>query len=449
MKHMKIFMAQVLACVCGLCLLGCAKQAALDTQWSAPVKFSQTEEAFGVTFFVHKWNNTLLVLRGTDQRGEYDCWTLGHDGVTRQKGRLTGFAGFSATPEFTDPTTNRLVFLSESHSDTQVKFTLRTVSLDENLRFMDVVNRELIVSPSLSSGEYVYGPVGGMGASDQSQYFVPYTIRTQLRHGNLVEDAESSPIGMFSSPDGGRSWHQNSVLKRQTWWANVGVLEHELYFLGWRQWGPGGDLWFSKQNVEHFSPASEVLTKSCAKEFPVMANTDDTIHLCWMDSRHEQSRPGFLFVGLLPLYHAERQENYQIFYRHVTSSDNRWGRETLISKNLLFAYRPSISAEGKKVVITWAGTRKAVDKGHDAYSPNDIYYATSEDNGQTWNEPVRVTDNIPRGITAGDPQVVLINNVFHLFYIEGKYQKQPSVSGLSFIKQPPWDIIYRQRPFPD
>jgi len=105
--------------------------------------------------------------------------------------------------------------------------------------------------------------------------------------------------------------------------------------------------------------------------------------------------------------------------------------------------------EGKNVVTAWAGVRKAAEKYQGDYSPNDIYYAVSKDNGVTWGDPVRVTDNIPQGMTAGRPQVVLLNNVIHLFYIEGKYRQNPSVSGLSLIKQPPWDIIYQQRPFPN
>jgi hypothetical protein len=62
--------------------------------------------------------------------------------------------------------------------------------------------------------------------------------------------------------------------------------------------------------------------------------------------------------------------------------------------------------------------------------------------------PVRVTDDVSRGFTAGDPQVVLLRDVIHLFYIEGKYQKGPSTHGMTLLKQPPWDIIYQRRAFP-
>jgi len=426
---------------------GFGKTNQLDQNWSAPIKFSQTKEGLAASFYVYKWNNTILVLRSADNvNGEYNCWSLTQDGMTWKNGVIEGFSEFDVTPIITDPATNRLVFVASTKSETEAKYVLRTVSLDEDdFRISNLSRQTIAVTPSLPAGEYVYGPVSGIGASVNSNYFVPYIIRTDARPGSSVKETPAVfPVGLFYSLDGGLSWKQTNVLRRAVWSADAGATAGALYLLGWQQGGYGGNLWFSKQALDRFSSAAEELNKTCVGGFS-MANNDDTIHLCWMDCRHEQIPSQMAMF----LFGADERRNYEIFYRHVTDSKKTWEPEILLSKGLRYAYTPSISAEGKKIVIAWAGVKKAAEKYHDDYCPNDIYYAVSKDNGDTWSKPMRVTDNIPRGMTAADPQVELLNNIIHLFYIEGKYQKKPEVSGLRLIQQPPYDIIYQQRPFPN
>lgn len=431
--------------VCALCILyscGCSHHARLDSNWSSPIKISETDEGLGVSFYAYKWDGMVLTLHSVGKANDkYDC-SLSQDGITWRHGVLAGFSGFFVTPIIVTTASNRLVFISSKNSLTNAYYAIRTISLDADFHVNEIGNQEVSITPKLPSDQYVYGPVSGYGSSRGSEYFVPYTIRTMIRHGNMEEPPSSYPVGLFYSSDGGKSWQQKAVLDRQAWGADIAALKHEFYFFDYVQWGFGGDLWFSRQDIDQHSSNSEVLTKTC--DGFTMANTDDTIHLCWLDSRHEHipSQMSMFLFG------SGERKSYEVFYRHITDSNSKWGKEILISKTSRYAYSPTISAEGKNVIIAWAGTGKPAEKYHDDYSPNDIYYSVSKDNGETWSEPVRVTDNMPQGMTGGCPQVILLNNVIHLFYIEGKYQKNPSVSGLSLIRQPPWPIYYTQRPFP-
>ena len=72
----------------------------------------------------------------------------------------------------------------------------------------------------------------------------------------------------------------------------------------------------------------------------------------------------------------------------------------------------------------------------------------SADKGKTWTKPLRVTDNIAAGITAGVPKVVLLNGVIHLSYIQGKLNLKQESPGLTKLNQPSWPNYYQHRPFP-
>ena len=171
-----------------------------------------------------------------------------------------------------------------------------------------------------------------------------------------------------------------------------------------------------------------------------VAGEGDTAHICWMDRRHNKWRFNF---------DAPPVENNEIYYRRRKDSDQEWSKEILLSKGLLYVYAPTISAEGDKVVVVWAGIRTA-DKQHTYMAPNDIYYVTSKDGGQNWMAPLKVTDGAKDGLTAGMPQVALLNGTIHLLYTQGKRAKSRELSpGLTKLGGEPWPIYYTHRPFPN
>jgi hypothetical protein len=205
----------------------------------------------------------------------------------------------------------------------------------------------------------------------------------------------------------------------------------------------GYHLWFSRKLVQNSSwedPGEVTKTYATVYGHYVAVAEDDMIHVCWMDCRHDMKR--FNVDG-------PNIENDDIVYCHRKDSDSRWSKDVNLSEGLLYSYSPSMSVEGNNVVVTWAGIRSA-GKHHNEYQPNDIYYATSKDGGETWSEPLMVTDKAKDGVTSGKPQVMLQNGVIHFFYIQGTLEKPEQLSpGLTRLKQAPWPIYYTQRPFPD
>ena len=163
------------------------------------------------------------------------------------------------------------------------------------------------------------------------------------------------------------------------------------------------------------------------------------MHLCWLDARNEKTRFSL---------DSPRAGNYEVAYCQRQDSNAAWSKDVILSKGLRFAFAPSISVEGKNVVVAWAGA-KSGGWGRTEYGPSDVYYVASKDGGRAWTRPMQVTDSFKSGATSGSPQVALHKGVLHLFYIQGKLNFKQVSAGMVKLNQPPWPIYYQQRPFPN
>jgi len=171
----------------------------------------------------------------------------------------------------------------------------------------------------------------------------------------------------------------------------------------------------------------------------VSVGQEQTVHVCWIDNRHEKRR-------LNPMY--PHRGNYEVVYRCRQDSDPQWADELILSQGLLYSFDPDMAVEGQRVVVVWSGVKTAED-GQSEFSANNVYFVTSKDSGKTWAKPLRVTDNVPAGMTAGSPKVALHKGIVHLIYVQGKMQRNAISPGMRLLNQPPWPILYQQRPFPD
>jgi hypothetical protein len=161
----------------------------------------------------------------------------------------------------------------------------------------------------------------------------------------------------------------------------------------------------------------------------------DAAHLCWADERNEKKAFRLMNPGW---------GNYEIYYRRRDDKTG-WGPEVLLSGGVQFSFTPAMAVDGERLVVAWVGVRKGSD-GHSDWSPNDLYYVTSNDSGRTWNPPARITDNASKGIVTAIPQVLIAADQIHIFYTQAK--DGGGGQGLRLLNKPPWPIMHQQRAFP-
>ena len=453
LKAIPIFWICPLFAVCTVALLvSCSKRVENAQGWRLPVKVTETEAGLG-WITPYKWRDTIIGLLPLGD-GPSKYFLLNQDHSSWSEVQLTGFPPDIVAYPGIDGNNDRMIFHQgykendklflhlfvarmtldgKTQIEAERKWTFDKQSLfgntGPNVRLNEPGRREeLGFAGCLINGLeiHVVYCLAGQTISE---------INT-LTHGPFNS-------GVFYSPDLGKTWQIESISQTETFNASVCRTKGQYYYFGTSLGGgKGHDLWFARKLIEGSSWTSpKTVTKNLARAYgrSVAVASDDTVHLCWMDCRRGKMR-------LNP--EAPYSQNYEIAYCQREDSDSGWSKDIILSKGMSYCYAPSISVEGAKIVVAWAGTT-AAQKSHSADDPNDIYYVTSRDGGSTWAKLLKVTDGAKDGITSGEPQVTLQNGVIHLFYTQGKLSLQPISPGLTKLNQPPWPIYYQRRPFPN
>jgi hypothetical protein len=437
-------------------LVGCREQRDAQTGvWSKPEEMAKSSDSLSTSFSLYKWNSSLLAIGGDS--GTFASRVLDEDG---KNWKTLSTANPGWLPMNVDSRQNRFVVSRATIWTNSVNAQFVIGSLSPDGRFISETTTHLILQqsklfpndrPDLEMSPWGR-PVQAMfvgGAMDDAEIRVPYTINANSieRRGHQIigkSALDVSANGVFASSDGGQTWRDETISIRESLTPTVCRTRGFYYYFALA--GQGGspfELWYSRSAVGSTSwDRPETLNKTGADNYGSNLHTladGDTVHLCWLDCRHEKTS--------FSLMHP-RSENYEVAYCHRKDTDSCWGKDVILSEGLRYAYSPSISVEGDKVVVAWAGVKSDKD-GRNEWNPSDIYYVTSKDGGKTWAKPMQVTDGFKNGITSGKPQVALYHNVIHLFYIQGKLNYQEVSSGAAKLNQPPWPIYYTQRPFPN
>ena len=457
MKHMKRtnFLAGFLAGF-GVLLVGCSKQADVDTaNWTKPEAVAQSADSLISSFMLYKWNKNLIALN--NDGGPVKIYFL-DENERRWGGKDSNNSDFGNKPWGTsldfDPTANRFVSARGIMMGDTLEVTFLFGSINGDGDFLVKAKPTLRVDKimlfgSTESNATLFQPRNNRpltpiyigGAFSDSTICIPYSIQGETRRNRAAITAEGPfDNGVFCSLDAGKTWQREHISSLDSYAPNLCKSKSYYYYFAHTE-GERADLWYSRGQIGKDSwEIPRIIARSCARwdgRYRDVAE-GDMVHVCWMDRRHNKWR--FNLEGP-PI------ENDDIYYCHRKDSDSDWSKEVLLSKGVLYCYASSMSAEGDKIVVAWAGIQTA-GKSHTDYGPNDIYYVTSKDGGNAWTKPLKVTDGAKDGMTAGHPQVMLLNGVIHLFYIQGKMNLQQA-SGLTKLNQPPWPIYYTQRSFPD
>jgi hypothetical protein len=280
----------------------------------------------------------------------------------------------------------------------------------------------------------------GAGIINDSELYFPSCMEGFTTDAKEVAIARGPNWnGVFHSKDFGKTWQLEQVSDSDSFNPSVCRTEGNYYYLANGIVGnrTAWALWFSRKSAEGNSwDAPKAVTRTVPigvdERYSAVAE-GDTIHVCWLDNRHE-------IKYWLSLARSGRG-NYEVAYCRRKDSDASWRKAIILSRGVMFAYSPSMSVEGDKIVVAWAGAQTAHAWPFEG-DPSDIYYATSKDGGKTWSKPLQVTDHAKDGITSGSARVALQNGVIHLFYAQGKFNRATQVN-----QQGGWPVYYQQRPF--
>jgi hypothetical protein len=278
--------------------------------------------------------------------------------------------------------------------------------------------------------------------------YIPYSLEAfTIGTGGAAIARGPFYSGVFHSEDAGQTWLKERVSDTYDYLPGLKCTKSYCYFFAVSL--PSGtnntiDLWFSRKPVDaKIWDKPIVATKTFGRsgllwKYVVEAD-EETVHLCWLDQRHEKTRLNLVYP---------RRENYEVVYSRRKDSDTTWSNDVILSKGLLYSYAPSMSVEGDRIVVVWSGIRDA-DDWHHEQAANDIYYVTSNDGGKSWAKMSKLTDSAGKGITSGRPQVILLDGIIHVCYIQGTLNLKQESPGLSLLNQPPWPVYYQQLPFPN
>ena len=436
----------------------------LDQGWSPPVTVAGTENDIDGGGDLYKWHDTLILLQSRYDRASKSstCSIIVRNNDLSNSWSQIPLSDVAGDYTFYSPAldqandrimfergyieSNRLqmgaIFLRLTVNNRIQVEANRTWTMDQESLFgktgTNVTLNEPATRANQPNRDY---PSLGKGVLDGSEVYVPYCLHGATQRGRTVY-ADEGPFnnGVFHSTDFGKTWQMEKVSDADSFDPSVCRTEAKCYYFANGQVGTrrGWAFWFSRKSTGNGSwDTPKVVTRTVAsgvnERYSAVAK-GDTIHVCWLDNRHEK--------WTLSLDHPGRG-NYEVAYCWLKDSDTNWRKDTILSRGVMFAYSPCMSVEGDKIVVAWAGAQTAHAWPFEG-DPSDIYYATSKDGGKAWSKPRQVTDHAKDGITSGSARVALQNGVIHLFYAQGKYNRNAQVS-----QQGGWPVYYQQRTFPE
>jgi len=170
------------------------------------------------------------------------------------------------------------------------------------------------------------------------------------------------------STDAGLTWLPETLLAPPGFGCrNPSIAAQDsLVHVAWADDSAGRELYY-RRSTDYGATWSDKtrLTNDIQESwYPSLALHDSFVHLAWREWR---------------------DHSFEIYYKRSTDYGATWGSDERLSGDLATgSYNPCIAADSGLVHVVWWDTRT---------SPFEIYYKNSTDDGATWSDDVRLTND--------------------------------------------------------
>ena len=406
----------------------------VDTKWSKPIPMEN------VNFLCH-WNGYAVaigrggVFRVLNEAGQWEEKTV--PGFEAEKNE-------SCAPIIVDPHGPQAVFFDITFSN-KVQAIHSFICLTMSPQKKPLVGERI---PLQKDVQHLFGEVSSSsgfkreirffcheGFAETSEFYIPYSASTEditeriTSTGTRQQTSQAGPsqCGLFWSPDRGQSWQVMRLAQFNT--AGQSAVRRAGNTFCYLAADSAHSLWVSTRTSASSNWSQPKLLCDTLKTGDQFLTGGDkgTLHLCWMDMRLKKGL-GFFIYGDWDI----GRKNNQVFYRNYRDNDGQWSKEKRLSGNLSYCERPSMSVEGRRIVVVWHNlgerTPKTVTRKASPYARAAIYYATSKDDGRTWSRPVKIKGSENSAGMYPCPKVILHQRVIHVFY-NGVYQHRDFPDG--------------------
>jgi len=170
------------------------------------------------------------------------------------------------------------------------------------------------------------------------------------------------------STDAGLTWLAETLLASTVYnCRNPSVAAQDSFVhVAWADDSAGRELYYRRSTDYGTTWGDKVkLTNDIQESWhPSLTLRDSFVHLAWRDWR---------------------DHSFEVYYKRSADYGATWGNDERLSGDLANgSYNPCIAADSGLVHVVWWDTRT---------SPFEIYYKSSTDEGETWSEDIRLTDD--------------------------------------------------------
>jgi hypothetical protein len=170
------------------------------------------------------------------------------------------------------------------------------------------------------------------------------------------------------STDAGLTWLPETLLaSTANNCRNPSIAAQDSFVhVAWADDSAGRELYYRRSTDYGATWSDKVrLTDDIQESWhPSLALHDSFVHLAWRDWR---------------------DHSFEVYYKRSTDYGATWGNDTRLSGDLANgSYDPCIAADSGLVHVVWWDTRN---------TPYEIYYKNSTDEGVTWGDDVRLTND--------------------------------------------------------